>query len=325
MCSGTLTRRRPLRSLIGAERTAVEAMLADPPRLEPAAIRERLKILDALMRSMPSDSSSGSLYQRLATSETYLLGVLSDLAAGRRPSRSAPTLGRAAVAVRSTSDYAAAEMAWQASGGFAGTAGRERWRLPEPSRTTVETPSIRLDADTSPRVKLNLSNHAYETITAECNRFGNLETGGWLTGHPAFSWHGERSITGALSAASKRRSDSAILDGTAFTREDDRLRREYMEDRGSDLRLVGDWHSHPAGTATPSPSDVACWAREFATIADHNSSLTSLIVTPRRGSWGCAGSVALDHQARAVIVRRTDGVRTRDRERPVSVAAEMAP
>ena len=240
---------------------------------------------------MPSDSSSGSLYMRLAASETYLTGVLSDLRAGRRPSRSLPTTDRVRVAVPSLSDYAAAEKAWQESGGFASSASRggdlpERWRLPEPSRAKVAVPSIRLDADTAPQVHVSISHSAYEAITAEAMRCDGVETGGWLVGQVAHGWHRDRSVTDATVAARARKPGSVALDAGAFARMDARLHK--MRDRDGALRGIGDWHTHPhSGDGWPSEADLRCQALDLATISDHNFSLTSLIVTrnKRFESW----------------------------------------
>jgi hypothetical protein len=45
----------------------------------------------------------------------------------------------------------------------------ESW-LPEPPRAKVEPPSIRLDADTEPRVKVIIARSAVVAIHAECSR-----------------------------------------------------------------------------------------------------------------------------------------------------------
>lgn len=71
-----------------------------------------------------------------------------------------------------------------------------------------------------------------------------------------------------------------------FARMDAQL--QAQRDRDGDMRGIGDWHTHPAGGGTrPSSADLQAYAAELATIADHNSSLTSLIVSPyeRSGSW----------------------------------------
>ena len=155
------------------------------------------------------------------------------------------------------------------------------WRLPERSRAKVEPPSIRLDADTEPRVKVYVTASAYAAISAEAMRWGvEKETGGWLVGHRAWGWHRERTVAIATVAARVRKAGKVALDEREFTRMDARL--QANRDRDGELRGIGDWHTHPAGEGRPSEADLRCQAFDLATIGDHNVSLTSLIVTRTR-------------------------------------------
>ncbi|HEX3330164.1 MAG TPA: Mov34/MPN/PAD-1 family protein [Gaiellales bacterium] len=147
----------------------------------------------------------------------------------------------------------------------------------------IDAPSIRLDADTEPRVKVILVRSAVEAITAECLRWGDgVETGGWLVGHRAWGWHRQRTVTSATVAAKTRRLGKVMLDAAAFIRMDAAL--QASRGRDGDLRGIGDWHTHPMGGDRPSDVDLRSQARELETIGDHNVSLTSLIVTRRVGS-----------------------------------------
>jgi hypothetical protein len=160
------------------------------------------------------------------------------------------------------------------------------WRLPEPPRAKIDAPSIRLDTDTEPRVKVIVVRSAVAAITAECSRWrDDVETGGW---------HRERTVTSATVAATGRKAGKVTLDEGDFVRMDRQL--QAQRDRDGDLRGIGDWHTHPPADSRPrqadlrsrpSEADLRCQALELATIGDHNASLTSLIVTRRDGreSW----------------------------------------
>ena len=82
------------------------------------------------------------------------------------------------------------------------------WRLPEPPRAKVEAPSIRLDADTEPRVTVTLPRRAFDVIEAACIRSGDLETGGWLSGHQPRNWHRDRAVLEATVAVRHSSTDS---------------------------------------------------------------------------------------------------------------------
>jgi proteasome lid subunit RPN8/RPN11 len=142
---------------------------------------------------------------------------------------------------------------------------------------------VRLDADAEPRVTVHIAKSAMDALVDECARCGGHETGGWLVGPRTAAWHGDHNIIEATVAATARTRSSVALDTAAFLAMDEHLVSERRRGKGFDLRAIGDWHSHPSSVATPSENDLQCWARDLATIADHNASLTSLIVTPRDG------------------------------------------
>jgi hypothetical protein len=79
------------------------------------------------------------------------------------------------MATRSSADeYAAAEVAWQRNPARAELA-RQNRQIPASWRK-VDIPTIRLDADTPPRITVTLPRRAYDMIEAACIRSGGLET-----------------------------------------------------------------------------------------------------------------------------------------------------
>jgi proteasome lid subunit RPN8/RPN11 len=240
---------------------------AGTPR-SPREIQERMDAIDAAMGCLTGPNYGTEFYLRLGREWSRLATVLSG-----GSSRSVPA---PATATRSARVAAPGRAPLPAS-----------WRLPDRPRAKVEAPSIRLDADTEPRVKVIVVRSAVAAITAECSRWrDDVETGGWLVGHRAYGWHRERTVTGATVAAKVRKAGKVALDDDDFVRMDASLQK--MRDRDGDLRGIGDWHTHPmGGDARPSEADLRCQAFDLATIADHNVSLTSLIVTRRDGreSW----------------------------------------
>jgi proteasome lid subunit RPN8/RPN11 len=241
-----------------------QMLRAGTPRT-PRAIQERMDAIDAAMSCLTGPNYGTEFYMKLGREWSRLSALLSG----------GSSRGVLATATRSTR---------------AASPGRapfpESWRLPEPPRAKVEAPSIRLDADTEPRVKVIVVRSAVAAITAECSRWrDHVETGGWLVGHRTFGWHRERTVTSATVAATLRKAGKVTLDEGDFVRMDMQL--QARRDRDGDLRGIGDWHTHPIGTGRPSEADLRCQARELATIGDHNASLTSLIVTRRDGreSW----------------------------------------
>lgn len=265
----------PLRFSRQAEFEAIRRMLRDEPT-SPAAIAERVDVIDKLMEAI---SSRDAIYEVLAREWNRLTQRLQDLSSPGRGSPIARPVVTGSLLTRSAEDYAAAEEAWQRKVAPA-------WRLPEP-HTTRDAPSVRLDGDTAPRVKVVLARSAWDAITAECQRCGEVETGGWLAGPPAATWHHNHSVTHATVAASARTAMSVRLSTDDFVRLDSQLRDDARSGRGENMRALGDWHTHTYGDATPSETDLRGWARDLDTIGDHNMSLTSLILCRRQGrdSW----------------------------------------
>jgi Prokaryotic homologs of the JAB domain len=144
----------------------------------------------------------------------------------------------------------------------------------------VAVPTIRLDVDAEPRVSVHIARSAHTAMVADCRRHRGMETGGWPIGRVAAGWHKDRDVLGALPAVVARTGGSVRLDPGEFRRTDTRL---HAGD--GDFRCVGDWHTHPAGGGTPSAADLESFALDLATIADHNHSLTSLILTQRDGAF----------------------------------------
>jgi proteasome lid subunit RPN8/RPN11 len=240
--------------------------------------QSRLSLLDAVL---PLTRQGTHLFYKLRDEAARLRRVMDDLAG---------TAGRdgAWEARSSAAAYAAAEAAWQTSGGFAaGGASRAEqqpapasWRLPDRPKAKVAVPTIRLDVDTEPRVTVHIARSAHTVMVADCRRHRDMETGGWLIGRVAAGWHKDRDVLGALPAVAARTRGSVRLDPEEFRRTDTRL------DAGEgDFRCVGDWHTHPTGAGTPSAADLKSFALDLATIADHTSSLTSLILTQRAGAF----------------------------------------
>ena len=201
---------------------------AGTPR-SPREIQERMDAIDAAMACLTGPNYGTEFYMNLGREWSRLSAVLSG---GSSRSVLAP---------------ATATRELDRRGGAPGRAPfPSSWRLPEPPRAKVEAPSIRLDADTAPRVKVIVVRSAVAAITAECSRWrDDVETGGWLVGHRAYGWHRERTVTGATVAAKVRKVGKVALDEGEFVRMDRQL--QALRDRDGDLRGIGDWHTHPIG------------------------------------------------------------------------------
>jgi hypothetical protein len=119
----------------------------------PREIQERMDAIDAVMTCLTGPNYGTDFYGKLGREWSRLSGMLSG---GSSRSVLAP-----AAATRSVRVAAGGRAAFPSS-----------WRLPEPPRAKVEAPSIRLDADTEPRVKVIVVRSAVEAISAECARRG---------------------------------------------------------------------------------------------------------------------------------------------------------
>lgn len=167
------------------EEKAAWRMLAEKSPRTASAVRDRLDRVDGVRNF----SRPGShLFYKLGDEAGRLRDVLADLTGMIAP------VGRIGIAgweSRSADEYARAEAAWQRNPAraelMAGQPGV--WRLPPcPKRPKAgEDLSVRLDADAAPRASVNIAASAYATITDECARSGDQETGGWLIGGIAFS------------------------------------------------------------------------------------------------------------------------------------------
>ncbi len=151
----TLTRRsgkpRTVTDVIDAGRRMLRA---DTPT-NPREIQERIAAIDAVMQCLHGPHYATDFYRKLGQEWSRLSALQSG-----GSSRGIMALGmatRSAGGSQSFEEYAAAEAEWQRSPERArlatATALPASWRLPEPSRAKVEPPSIRLDADTEPRVR----------------------------------------------------------------------------------------------------------------------------------------------------------------------------
>jgi proteasome lid subunit RPN8/RPN11 len=143
----------------------------------------------------------------------------------------------------------------------------------------VEVAELRRDAE--PTQSVHLSKTARGEILAECARWPNVETGGWLisTERPRA---GQRTyIADAGAAATDRKRAQVMLMIDEFERDEATIKHFS----GDHLRTVGNWHTHPAGWAIPSSADLASWARLVR--RSNLSQYTTLIVAPntRWGDW----------------------------------------
>jgi proteasome lid subunit RPN8/RPN11 len=263
----------------------------------PREIQERMAAIDAVMGCLNGPNYGTDFYAKLGQEWSRLAAVLSGGSgvASRRGAAVPVRVGGSVAAgweTRSARDYAAAEAAWQRDPARLELARRHRqipasWRLPERPQRKADIPTIRLDADTAPRVTVNLPGHAFAVIEAACIRSGDLETGGWLSGHQPREWHRDRGILQATVSVRHRSTDSVTLDADEFIRWDADLRADRREG-GGDFRALGGWHSHPVCAAMPSAADLDCWAHRLSTMIDPGSSLTTLITArrdPDRDSW----------------------------------------
>lgn len=91
---------------------------------------------------------------------------------------------------------------------------------------------------------LNLD--AYRDIREWCRRSPRHEVGGVLGGVGRYIQHAVRVPNTSPTRTSSYEWDSAAI------------REARAEVRELDLRVIGYWHSHPAGYARPSHADVAC-------------------------------------------------------------------
>lgn len=98
-------------------------------------------------------------------------------------------------------------------------------------------------------MKCWLSREALNEMMAEGERIFPLETGGLLMGY----WNGEPVVTHVIGpgpGATHQRFNFEP-DYSWHTAEVDRLYRENDQ-----VTYLGDWHTHPCGSPTPSPMDM---------------------------------------------------------------------
>jgi proteasome lid subunit RPN8/RPN11 len=164
---------------------------------------------------------------------------------------------------------------------------------PKPRPVTIKPPAppeytVQL-RETQSRAKVSISEFAYEVIERECMRmacFDDIETGGFLAGTVAQSWHKNISICDARGpgARSEHKHSAMRIDLSG----DAQLERDFAwSDAG--IGESGIWHSHPNGDATPSPTDLDTWADALRYVSDRRGSslYLGIIATPRRqrGHW----------------------------------------
>jgi proteasome lid subunit RPN8/RPN11 len=128
---------------------------------------------------------------------------------------------------------------------------------------------------------------------------GEVEVGGGLFGPPSMSWHREASVVLANEASLSASRNRVKLDIAAILEDEETLASD-----GSDLLQVGDWHSHPGGSQTPSQADLRAFTRalEFADARRLSPRYLALIVTADRDrGW------ARPQLAGWVVSRQRDG------------------
>lgn len=144
-----------------------------------------------------------------------------------------------------------------------------------------------LAADRS--VAVDLEPRAVETMLDLSGRAGDLETGGVLVGR--YSEYGDRVIVTQATGPPRdsRQTPAGFVRGIAgLTR---RLQREWRDA----AYYVGEWHSHPMASATPSTVDVT-QIMAFAADADLQCPRPILAVLggDPRAAWVLAVGVVMD-------------------------------
>jgi proteasome lid subunit RPN8/RPN11 len=150
-------------------------------------------------------------------------------------------------------------------------------RSPAAARPRPHTPplawrQVELRMDAAPVRTVRLAQSARDAIVAECERHADIETGGYLAGQRAFSWHREQYVPIAATAAARRTRRRVALDLDSFTRAEARFEPEGWP-------VVGDWHYHPNADNRPSEGDLKGWAGTWHDHFARNIGYLGLIVT----------------------------------------------
>lgn len=144
-----------------------------------------------------------------------------------------------------------------------------------------------LAADRS--VAVDLEPRAIQTMLATCRRAGDLETGGVLLGR--YSAFGDRVIVAKATGPPRDSRQSAFGFVRGIAGLTGRLRREWRDA----AYYVGEWHSHPGASATPSPVDIK-QITAFAADADLRCPHPALVVVggDPRAAWVLAVGIVID-------------------------------
>jgi Prokaryotic homologs of the JAB domain len=107
-----------------------------------------------------------------------------------------------------------------------------------------------------------------------------IEAGGWLLAcYRPRTWSTVIEIAHTTWAG-----PGAVANENSFVHGDPYAAQAELPDCLRWMSRVGDWHSHPGGTLTPSPSDLQCWARRADELGI--SHYIGVLVAPAaEGGW----------------------------------------
>ena len=141
---------------------------------------------------------------------------------------------------------------------------------------------------------LAYSTIAYEALASEDGR----ETGGLLLGARTFSWQALRIVDATGPGPNATRARTEFLPDAAHDLD---VEQRYLRVLGGEGARLGHWHTHSAGSGTPSPADLQAWHTWCEMLDDARS--VGVIVTPDRDrGWH------RPHLDGWVLQRRDDGL-----------------
>jgi len=131
----------------------------------------------------------------------------------------------------------------------------------------AERPGVDLRLDVTPRVQVVIGARAMRAIgeeTVALSRDRGVESGGWMFGTGAFRWDRriEVSIASGPGARSRHAPDWCELDYDLLLQ-----RQRELDQAGSDVCYLGEWHTHPSGLVhRPSEGDLRAWKRRWLLV-----------------------------------------------------------
>lgn len=122
--------------------------------------------------------------------------------------------------------------------------------------------------------------HVHEDVSASLSRLPPRpwEVGGWLLGY----WSENRSaivVTHSTPPASRGTPFGVTISGRGHRK----LFNEIYDRTGGHATFLGDWHTHPSGSAHPSPRDISA-LEQLARHPDYGTPVPLIAITAT-GRW----------------------------------------